>query len=69
MLLPTSCSQFLWSRPDQHRGTKFFLGASIGSLLGLGECVLVQGTEGFLAPGTHGTVRVFQGSASSSLSP
>ncbi|KAM9168877.1 E3 ubiquitin-protein ligase DCST1 [Mergus octosetaceus] len=40
-LLPTSCSQFLWSRPDQHRGTKFFLGASIGSLLGLGLCQLL----------------------------
>ncbi|XP_062488293.1 E3 ubiquitin-protein ligase DCST1 isoform X1 [Pezoporus occidentalis] len=37
-LLPAPCSRFLWSRPDQHRCSKFFLGASIGTLLGLGLC-------------------------------
>ncbi|XP_061224850.1 E3 ubiquitin-protein ligase DCST1-like isoform X2 [Neopsephotus bourkii] len=37
-LLPAPCSRFLWSQPDQHRCSKFFLAASIGILLGLGLC-------------------------------
>ncbi|KAM6112536.1 E3 ubiquitin-protein ligase DCST1 [Phoenicopterus ruber ruber] len=40
-LLPGPCSRFLWSRPDQHRGIKFFLGAGFGTLLGLGLCQLL----------------------------
>ncbi|KAM8986117.1 E3 ubiquitin-protein ligase DCST1 isoform 1-T2 [Ara ararauna] len=39
-LLPAPCRRFLWSRPDQHRCSKFFLGAGIGTLLGLGLCQL-----------------------------
>ncbi|XP_074708966.1 E3 ubiquitin-protein ligase DCST1 [Strix uralensis] len=35
-LLPALCSRFLWSRPDQYRSSKFFLGAGVGTLLGLG---------------------------------
>ncbi|XP_075032029.1 E3 ubiquitin-protein ligase DCST1 [Calonectris borealis] len=35
-LLPAPCSRFLWSRPDQYRSSKFFLGAGLGTLLGFG---------------------------------
>ncbi|XP_069734483.1 E3 ubiquitin-protein ligase DCST1 [Phaenicophaeus curvirostris] len=41
LLLPASCSRFLWSQPDQYRGSKFFLGAGFGTLLGLGLCQLL----------------------------
>ncbi|XP_049661695.1 LOW QUALITY PROTEIN: E3 ubiquitin-protein ligase DCST1 [Accipiter gentilis] len=40
-LLPAPCSRFLWSQPDQYRTNKFFLGASVGTLLGLGLCQLL----------------------------
>ncbi|XP_064032015.1 E3 ubiquitin-protein ligase DCST1 [Pogoniulus pusillus] len=40
-LLPAPCSRFLWSRPDQHRVSKFFLGAGVGTLFGLGLCQLL----------------------------
>ncbi|KAM9264326.1 E3 ubiquitin-protein ligase DCST1 [Morus bassanus] len=40
-LLPALCSRFLWSRPDQYRSSKFFLGAGVGTLLGLGLCKLL----------------------------
>ncbi|XP_054038459.1 LOW QUALITY PROTEIN: E3 ubiquitin-protein ligase DCST1 [Rissa tridactyla] len=40
-LLPAPCSRFLWSRPDQYRSGKFFLGAGVGTLLGLGLCQLL----------------------------
>ncbi|XP_009462972.1 PREDICTED: LOW QUALITY PROTEIN: DC-STAMP domain-containing protein 1 [Nipponia nippon] len=40
-LLPAPCSRFLWSRPDQYRGSKFFLGAGVGTLLGFGLCQLL----------------------------
>ncbi|XP_021239365.1 DC-STAMP domain-containing protein 1, partial [Numida meleagris] len=40
-LLPKPCTQFLWSRPEQHRGAKFFLGGGFGALLGLGLCQLL----------------------------
>ncbi|KAM6395143.1 E3 ubiquitin-protein ligase DCST1 [Rhynochetos jubatus] len=40
-LLPAPCSRFLWSQPDQYRGRKFFLGAGMGTLLGLGLCHLL----------------------------
>ncbi|XP_074930917.1 E3 ubiquitin-protein ligase DCST1 [Phalacrocorax aristotelis] len=40
-LLPAPCSRFLWSRPDQYRSSKFFLGAGVGTLLGLGLCELL----------------------------
>lgn len=45
-LLPTPCSRFLWSQPDQYRSSKFFLGASVGTFLGLGECPRWPGTAG-----------------------
>ncbi|XP_040982079.1 E3 ubiquitin-protein ligase DCST1 isoform X3 [Aquila chrysaetos chrysaetos] len=40
-LLPAPCSRFLWSQPDQYCTKKFFLGASVGTLLGLGLCQLL----------------------------
>ncbi|KAM6190258.1 E3 ubiquitin-protein ligase DCST1 [Sarcoramphus papa] len=40
-LLPAPCSRFFWSRPDQYRSSKFFLGAGVGTLLGLGLCQLL----------------------------
>ncbi|XP_074784872.1 E3 ubiquitin-protein ligase DCST1 [Athene noctua] len=40
-LLPAPCSRFLWSQPDQYRCSKFFLGAGVGTLLGLGLCQLL----------------------------
>ncbi|XP_051497202.1 E3 ubiquitin-protein ligase DCST1 [Apus apus] len=40
-LLPTPCSQFLWSPPDQYRSIKVLLGTSTGILFGLGLCQLL----------------------------
>ncbi|XP_039943894.1 DC-STAMP domain-containing protein 2-like [Hirundo rustica] len=40
-VLPGPCSRFLWSRPDEYRYRKFFLGAGFGMLLGLGLCHLL----------------------------
>ncbi|XP_071583274.1 E3 ubiquitin-protein ligase DCST1 [Heliangelus exortis] len=40
-LLPTPCSRFLWSPPDQYRRIKLLLGTSVGILLGLGLCKLL----------------------------
>ncbi|KAM6309486.1 E3 ubiquitin-protein ligase DCST1 [Podargus strigoides] len=40
-LLPTPCSRFLWSQPHHYRSMKFFLGAGIGTFLGLGLCQLL----------------------------
>ncbi|XP_056366025.1 DC-STAMP domain-containing protein 2 isoform X2 [Oenanthe melanoleuca] len=40
-VLPEPCSRFLWSRPDEYRWRKFFLGAGFGMLLGLGLCHLL----------------------------
>ncbi|CAN8206785.1 unnamed protein product [Coccothraustes coccothraustes] len=37
-VLPGPCCRFLWSRPDQYRCRKAFLGAGFGMLLGLGLC-------------------------------
>ncbi|XP_005429919.1 DC-STAMP domain-containing protein 2 [Geospiza fortis] len=36
-VLPGPCIRFLWSRPDQYRCRKAFLGAGFGMFLGLGE--------------------------------
>ncbi|XP_009994562.1 PREDICTED: DC-STAMP domain-containing protein 1 [Chaetura pelagica] len=40
-LLPTPCSRFLWSPPDQYRSIKVLLGTSTGILFGLGLCQLL----------------------------
>ncbi|XP_014744805.1 PREDICTED: DC-STAMP domain-containing protein 2-like [Sturnus vulgaris] len=40
-VLPRPCSRFLWSRPDEYRYRKAFLGAGFGMLLGLGLCHLL----------------------------
>ncbi|XP_041320823.1 E3 ubiquitin-protein ligase DCST1 [Pyrgilauda ruficollis] len=40
-VLPGPCSRFLWSRPDQYRCRKAFLGAGFGMLLGFGLCHLL----------------------------
>uniref|UniRef100_A0A803V6X3 DC-STAMP domain containing 1 n=1 Tax=Ficedula albicollis TaxID=59894 RepID=A0A803V6X3_FICAL len=40
-VLPEPCSRFLWSRPDEYRWRKVFLGAGFGMLLGLGLCHLL----------------------------
>ncbi|XP_005532418.1 PREDICTED: DC-STAMP domain-containing protein 1 [Pseudopodoces humilis] len=40
-VLPSPCSRFLWSRPDEYRGRKALLGAGFGMLLGLGLCHLL----------------------------
>ncbi|XP_014816714.1 PREDICTED: DC-STAMP domain-containing protein 1 [Calidris pugnax] len=44
-LLPAPCSRFLWSRPDQYRGSKFFLGAGLGTLFALGVTALGWATS------------------------
>lgn len=66
-VLPRLCSRFLWSRPDEYRWRKAFLGAGFGMLLGLGECVLVPGTAwGWWHWKLKTHCWVFQGSATSS---
>lgn len=65
-VLPRLCSRFLWSRPDEYRWRKAFLGAGFGMLLGLGECVLVPGTAWGWWHWKLKTRWVFQGSATSS---
>ncbi|KAF4802334.1 DC-STAMP domain-containing protein 2-like protein [Turdus rufiventris] len=44
-VLPRLCSRFLWSRPDEYRWRKAFLGAGFGMLLGLGVTALGWATS------------------------